>query len=88
MDFSPAMKSCVKRLKEAKVKMVLVTGRMHCAALPVAKELGLETPIISYQGGLIKTYDGETLFQENLNSDYAKKLLNGQEKITFTLICI
>ena len=47
--------------------MVLVTGRMHCAALPVAKELGLETPIISYQGGLIKTYDGETLFQENLN---------------------
>ena len=68
LDFSPAMKSCVKRLKEAKVKMVLVTGRMHCAALPVAKELGLETPIISYQGGLIKTYDGETLFQENLNS--------------------
>ena len=75
LDFSPAMKSCVKRLKEAKVKMVLVTGRMHCAALPVAKELGLETPIISYQGGLIKTYDGETLFQENLNSDYAKEII-------------
>lgn len=55
--------------------MVLVTGRMHCAALPVAKELGLETPIISYQGGLIKTYDGETLFQENLNSDYAKEII-------------
>ena len=75
LDFSPAMKSCVKRLKEAKVKMVLVTGRMHCAALPVAKELGLETPIISYQGGLIKTYEGETLFQENLNSDYAKEII-------------
>lgn len=75
LDFSPAMKNCVKRLKEAKVKMVLVTGRMHCAALPVAKELGLETPIISYQGGLIKTYDGETLFQENLNSDYAKEII-------------
>ncbi|CDE99142.1 cof-like hydrolase [Clostridium sp. CAG:813] len=80
LDFSPAMKSCVKRLKEAKVKMVLVTGRMHCAALPVAKELGLETPIISYQGGLIKTYDGETLFQENLNSDYAKEIIKWARK--------
>lgn len=75
LDFSPAMKKCVKRLKDAKVKMVLVTGRMHCATLPVAKELGLDTPIISYQGGLIRTLDGETLFQETLNEDYAKEII-------------
>ena len=75
LDFSPAMKNCVKRLKEANIKMVLVTGRMHCATLPVAKELGLDTPIISYQGGLIRTCDGKTLFQETLNEDYAKEII-------------
>jgi len=76
LDFTPKIKQCMKLLKDKGVKVVLVTGRMHCAAIPVAKELGLETPIISYQGGLIKDYDGKTLYQRNLSSDYAKEIIN------------
>lgn len=75
LDFTPAMRQCVKRLKEHGVKVVLVTGRMHCAALPVARELGLDTPIISYQGGLIKDFSGKTLYQRNLDSKYAKDIV-------------
>lgn len=75
LDFSPEMKQCVKKLKNAGVKVVLVTGRMHCATLPISKELGLDTPIISYQGGLIKDLNNKTLYQSNLNSDYAKEII-------------
>ena len=75
LDFTPAMRQCIKRLKEHGVKVVLVTGRMHCAALPVARELGLDTPIISYQGGLIKDFDNNTLYQKNLDSKYAKDIV-------------
>ena len=76
LEFTPALKQCIKNLKEKGVKVVLVTGRMHCAALPVARELGLDTPIISYQGGLIKDFDNNTLYQKNLDSKYALSIVS------------
>ena len=35
---------------------------MFRATYPVLKDLNLDTPIISYQGGLVKEYEGETPF--------------------------
>jgi Cof subfamily protein (haloacid dehalogenase superfamily) len=35
------------------VKVVLATGRMLPSALPFAQKLGLSTPIITYQGGMV-----------------------------------
>ena len=55
-DYSQCVKQCIKRLENAGIKVVLVTGRMHCAALGIAKELGVTTPIVSYQGGMIKEF--------------------------------
>lgn len=75
LDFTPALKNCIKNLTESGVKVVLVTGRMHCAAMPVARELGLDTPIVSYQGGLIKDMNGKTLYQCNLGENYAKEVI-------------
>ncbi len=75
LDFSPRLRECVQKLIEKDIKIVLVTGRMHCATVPVAKELGLDTPIISYQGGLVKDFDGKTLYQKNLGCDYAKEII-------------
>ena len=78
LEFSPKMRECIQILKTAGVKIVLVTGRMHCATTPVAKELGLDTPIVSYQGGLIKDFDNKILYLV-----LQKRLLIGQEKIMF-----
>lgn len=75
LDFTPGLKNCIKCLEEKGVKVVLVTGRMHCATLPVARELGLNTPIISYQGGLIKDCEDNTLYQKNLSTVYAKEII-------------
>lgn len=75
-DFTSGVKKCIKNLCASGVKVVLVTGRMHCATNHIVKELGLETPVISYQGGLIKDKDGQTLYQQNLDADYAKEIIN------------
>ena len=79
-DYSDGVKSCVKKLCDNGVKVVLVTGRMHCATTHVAEALGLKTPIVSYQGGLIKNNKGETLYQQNLDSDTAKKIIKWARK--------
>lgn len=74
-QFSSQVRNCIKNLSDNGIKVVLVTGRMHSSAIHVAQDLGLTTPIISYQGGLIKDIDGNTLYQKNLNSDYAKEII-------------
>ena len=79
-QFSPEVKKCIKELDESGIKVVLVTGRMHSSTTPVARELGLHTPIVSYQGGLIKDESGKTLYQKDLRSDYAKKIIKWARK--------
>lgn len=73
--FSPKVIDCIKNLDKKGIKVVLVTGRMHSSTTPIAEILGLKTPIVSYQGGLVKTYEGETLYQTQLSPDCAKKII-------------
>jgi len=75
--FSPAVKKCVKSLCSRGIKVVLVTGRMHCAAMCLAQELGLTTPIVSYQGGMVKenALDGEVYYNKYLDPVYAEKII-------------
>ena len=50
--------AAVRRAVEAGVTVTIATGRMFEAALPVARALGVDVPIISYNGGLIKSPSG------------------------------
>ncbi len=77
---SDGVKNCIKKLQENGVKVVLVTGRMHCATKHLRDELELNSPVVSYQGGLIKDSDGKTLYQENLDSNCAKEIINWAHK--------
>lgn len=76
--FSPAVKACIKDLCRRGIKVVLVTGRMHCAAVFLAKELGLDTPIVSYQGGMIKenSLNGIVYYNKYLNPVYAEQIID------------
>lgn len=78
--FSPKVRECISKLTQNGIKVVLVTGRMHSSAIHVAKELGLNTPVISYQGGLIKDINNKTLYQRNLNPEYAKEIIKWARK--------
>ena len=74
-EFSQNVKDCIKKLDNSGIKVILVTGRMHSSATPLAAQLGLNLPIISYQGGLIKDMKGKTLFQTELPSNIAKEII-------------
>ena len=74
-QFSPEVKKCIKKMCERNIKVVLVTGRMHRAALGVSEELGLNTPIVSYQGALVKDNTGKTLYQKDLSPETACQII-------------
>lgn len=77
--FNQEVKDCIKKLTNNGIKVVLVTGRMHSAADYIAEELCLETPIVSYQGGLIK-HKNKILYEKNLNPKYAKEIIQWAKK--------
>lgn len=85
-EFTQGVKDCVRKLCAQGIKVVLVTGRMNAAAKLIAKDLGLETPVVSYQGGLV-TYNGETLYERYLTKDQTERVLNWakQENIHINL---
>lgn len=74
-EFNPEIKDCISDLTQRGVKVVLVTGRMHSATTYIAEELGIDTPIVSYQGGLIK-HNGDTLYEKNLDPERAREIIN------------
>lgn len=73
-QFNQEIKDCIKKLKSEDIMVVLVTGRMHSATTYIAEELGLDTPIVSYQGGLIKNGE-EIIYEKYLNPERARSIL-------------
>ena len=79
-EFTEGVKSCVGRLCRQGVKVVLVTGRMKAAATRIAKELNLNTPIVSYQGGLV-TVGEDVLYERYLTSEQAQRILDWAKSV-------
>jgi hypothetical protein len=74
-DFTQGVKDCMKDLCSKGIKVVLVTGRMNAAATLIAKDLGLNTPVVSYQGGLV--VDGnKKLYERYLTEEQTEKILD------------
>lgn len=75
--FTNNVKDCIKKLSNSGIKVVLVTGRMHQSTILIAQELGLSTPVVSYQGGLIKdsSENGKTYYSKTLDVQKAKEII-------------
>ena len=76
--FSDEVKKCIKNLAQKGVHVILSTGRMYCSTKIISKELGLEEPVISYQGALVKNTIGneDVIYQKNLDIKTAKEIIN------------
>ncbi|WP_195575842.1 HAD-IIB family hydrolase, partial [Paenibacillus sp. 1001270B_150601_E10] len=58
------------------VHVTLATGRMYASARKIALQTGLNVPLITYQGSLIKNVmDGHVLLERSVPRDAALKLL-------------
>lgn len=56
------------------VRFLLASARPFCSARPYAAEIGLDTPLICYNGALVKAASGETLLSRPLASETAREL--------------
>lgn len=79
-EFTDGVKNCIKSLQDNGIKIVIVTGRMHQGAKKIAERLSLTTPVVSYNGGYIKTPSGEIIYEENLPENYAKAIVEWARK--------
>lgn len=77
---SERVKRTIKALSDDGINVVLCTGRMYAATKSIAQEFGLTTPVICYQGGLVKNIHNndktllETTMPENLAREVIKEL--------------
>lgn len=77
LTISPRTKEYIRRAREAGVHVTLATGRMYQSALPYARELALNLPLITYQGALVKeTVSGEELLHLPLPLDLAREVIS------------
>ena len=61
-------------------EILLATGRRHDYALPIAQELGFPVWLISSNGALIRSTEGETFYFDRLPRQSAIKLIQHMER--------
>ncbi|GAW29784.1 Cof-type HAD-IIB family hydrolase [Carboxydocella sp. ULO1] len=73
---SPRAQAAIKAASARGVAVTLATGRMYRSARPYALELGLDLPLITYQGALIKSgLSGEELWHCPLPPEMAAEII-------------
>jgi hypothetical protein len=65
----------LRRAHAAGIEVVLVTGRRHTFALPVAEMLGFDLWLISSNGAVTRSSQGEVFHRELLPAGTARKLI-------------
>lgn len=68
-EISAANRQAVLDAVARGVTATIATGRMYASALPYAKRLAVDVPIITYNGALIKSVAGEVWFEKCLAPD-------------------
>lgn len=73
-DFHQSVIDYIQELDNNGIKVVLVTGRMHKSAQKIADKLGLKTPIVSYQGALVRNKE-QVLYERYIPNETSQRIL-------------
>lgn len=73
-QISPANLEALQRAHHAGVEVVLVTGRRHTFALPIARQLGFDLWLISSNGAITRSLSGELFHRDLLPAATARKV--------------
>lgn len=72
----------VNELKKFGVKFTFATGRLHNSMIEYAKILNLQTPLISLDGTIIKSYPAnEIIFESYIKQKYVKKAIDMADEL-------
>ena len=67
----------LQKLAANDILVVLISGRMHRAIQPISDEIGLQNPIISYNGGMVRhATTGEVYHHTPVPEDYAMAVVD------------
>src|SRR5262245_21198995 len=76
VEVTPATRAAVRRACDHGIRVVLATGRRYRRALPIVEDLGLDLPLVTASGALIKhPLDHGTLYRAQLSRETLCKLL-------------
>ena len=68
------MKNLIEKINKSEAKLVLATGRMFMGADFVAQKFNLKTPVVCYQGAVVRTKE-EILWQSLIENNLAREIL-------------
>jgi HAD superfamily hydrolase (TIGR01484 family) len=85
-SISPKNAEAVQHLKDAKIEVVIASGRRHGSTTTFADQLGLKGPILSYNGALVKVRGtGEVYHHVPVPSDLAIEIVTFAEENGYPL---
>ena len=73
-QISPVDLAALRRTHQEGVEIVLVTGRRHTFALPIAQQLGFDLWLISSNGAITRSLRAETFHRDLLSRETCRKL--------------
>jgi len=73
-QISEADLAALRRAHQEGIEIVLVTGRRHTFALPIAQQLGFDLWLISSNGAITRSLSGETFHRDLLPVEICRKL--------------
>jgi Cof subfamily protein (haloacid dehalogenase superfamily) len=70
----------LRRAHAAGIEIVLVTGRRHSFALPIAKHLGFDVCLISSNGAVTRSLTGETFHRDMMPAATCRRLCGAMQE--------
>ncbi len=70
----------IRRAHAAGIEIVLVTGRRHTFALPIAQQLGFDLWLISSNGAVTRSLTGETFHRDLMPAETCRRLCGAMQE--------
>ncbi|MDC7221033.1 MAG: HAD family hydrolase [Spirochaetales bacterium] len=84
---SPAVIRLIRRLETEGIETIISTGRSYEALLPIKEELGIHSPVISYNGAMISNgKDGSIMASHAVPDEEARKVIDIARKGDFHIL--
>lgn len=72
--------NALRRAHAAGIEIVLVTGRRHSFALPIARQLGFDLWLISSNGAVTRSLSGETFHRDMMPAETCRRLCGAMQE--------
>lgn len=74
-------KKVINKIRNKEMQVVIATGRMMVSAMKYVRELGLSTPVISYNGAYVKNpVTNKIIIHQPINLDFAEDIIKESEE--------